>query len=134
MAWSRPKLEMLSSLKKAVTNYELLGAIKELCKQGMSPQPSYTVHADLLYWKDMMFLPQNHPLIQQILHEFLSSPLEHHVGVARTVARIPAQFYWKGMHQEIATYVKECLICLQAKSSNMLRSRLLQPLPIPNQI
>jgi hypothetical protein len=134
MAWSQPKLETISSPKKAVTDDELLSAIRELCKQGMSPHPSYTIHADLLYWKDRMVLPQHHPLIQQILHEFHSSPLGCHARVARTVARVPAQFYWKGMHQDVATYVKECLICQQEKSSNMLPSGLLQPPPIPNRI
>jgi hypothetical protein len=81
-----------------------------------------------------MVLQQLYPLIRQILHEFHSSPLGGHAGVARTVAPIPAQFYWKGMHQDITTYMKELLICQQAKSSNMLQTRLLQPLPIPNQI
>jgi len=50
------------------------------------------------------------------------------------MARIAAQFHWKGMQKEIAKYVKNCLICQQAKASNTLPAGLLQPLPIPNQI
>jgi len=38
------------------------------------------------------------------------------------------------MHKDIANFVKQCLICQQAKSSNSLPSGLLHPLPIPEQI
>jgi len=50
------------------------------------------------------------------------------------MAHIATQFHWKSMQKEIAKYVKNCLICQQAKASNTLPAGLLQPLPIPNQI
>nr|KYP37665.1 Transposon Ty3-I Gag-Pol polyprotein [Cajanus cajan] len=56
------------------------------------------------------------------------------LGIARTLARVSSQFYWPGMHQDIKSYVQQCLIYQQAKSSTTLPAGLLQPLPIPQQI
>jgi len=50
------------------------------------------------------------------------------------LARIVAQFYWKGMHHDIKVFVQQCLICQQAKMAITLPASVLQPLPIPYQI
>jgi len=110
-----------------------LNNIRELCRKGTPPHPNYSTHDELLYWNGRLAIPKKHDLVQQILHEFHSSPLGGHSGVARTVSRIAAQFQWQGMHKDIANFVKQCLICQQAKSSNSLPSGLLHPLPIPEQ-
>ena len=75
-----------------------------------------------------------HELIQTILNEFHSSVIGGHAGVSRTLARIMTQFYWKGMAQDIKTYIQQYLVCQQAKTATALPAGLLQPLPIPNQI
>jgi hypothetical protein len=40
-------------------------------------------------------------------------------------------FHWKGLKQDIEDFVKQCIICQQAKRTNALPAGLLQPLPIP---
>ncbi|WVY91553.1 hypothetical protein V8G54_037067 [Vigna mungo] len=64
----------------------------------------------------LLVLPSNHPLIQQVLNEFHTSPIGGHSGRARTLARVASQFYW------------------HAKTATSLPTRLFQPLPIPKQI
>ncbi|WVY91245.1 hypothetical protein V8G54_036759 [Vigna mungo] len=107
MAWSQP-------------NFQILHAIREV--------------DNLLLWKGRLVIPQSHVLIQQILHEFHSSLMGGHAGFTRTLARIAAQFYWKGMNKDVQQFVQACLICQQAKMSHTLPAGLLQPLPIPEQI
>ena len=40
-------------------------------------------------------------------------------------------FYWKGLKQDVEQFVKQCLVCQQAKHLNTHTPGLLQPLPIP---
>jgi hypothetical protein len=72
--------------------------------------------------------------VQQVLQEFHFSPIGSHAGVTRTTARIQAQFYWPAMKKYILLYVQNCLVCQQAKTSNVLPVGLLQPFHIPSQV
>jgi len=69
-----------------------------------------------------------------ILKEFYDSLVGGHAGIKRTLARIAAQFFWKGMAQDVQQYVKNCIICQQAKYSTHPPAGLMQPLPIPQHI
>ncbi|KAJ1443294.1 Aspartic peptidase domain superfamily [Sesbania bispinosa] len=67
--------------------------ILESCNQNKPPHPNFTSHDQLLYWKGRLVIPAKHSLVDQILNEFHSSLIGGHVGYARTMARIAAQFY-----------------------------------------
>lgn len=69
-----------------------------------------------------------------ILHELYVSSIGGHAGVARTFARIAAQFYWTHMRIDIKRFVAQCITCQQAKHSHLSPAGLLQPLPVPSQI
>lgn len=73
---------------------------------------------------------------QVVLQEFHSTPLGGggHAGSLRTFNRLAAQFYWPGMLADIKKFVKACLICQQAKSTNTHPGGSLQPHPIPQQV
>lgn len=47
------------------------------------------------------------------------------------VHRLKNLFSWKGLKQDVDSFVKQCSICQQAKHSNDHPAGLLQPLPIP---
>nr|KYP46454.1 Transposon Ty3-I Gag-Pol polyprotein [Cajanus cajan] len=134
MAWSEPKLQIVHVLKEALQADLQLQSIKELCLQNKAPDPHYSVHDQLLYWKGRLVIPNSHNLVKQILYEFHTSLLGGHAGMARTLARISAQFYWSGMQKDVKEFVQQCLVCQQAKSATTLPAGLLQPLPIPMQI
>jgi hypothetical protein len=40
-------------------------------------------------------------------------------------------FHWRGLKNDVEEFVRQCVICQQAKHSNALPAGLLQPLPIP---
>jgi len=69
-----------------------------------------------------------------ILKEFHDSLVGGHAGIKRTLARITIHFFWKGMAQDVQQYVKNCIICQQAKYSTHPPASLMQPLPIPQHI
>lgn len=59
------------------------------------------------------------------------SPVWGHSRVQATYQRVKQLFYWKSLKVGVEDYVRQCLICQQAKHSNTLPDGLLQPLPIP---
>ncbi|MCI36826.1 hypothetical protein A2U01_0058049, partial [Trifolium medium] len=81
-----------------------------------------------------MVIPTNNNIIQKILYEYYSSPIGGHAGITRTLARLSSQFYWPKMRDDVRTYIQQCTICQQAKTTNTLPAGLLQPLPIPQQV
>nr|KYP43037.1 Transposon Ty3-I Gag-Pol polyprotein [Cajanus cajan] len=74
MAWSQPKLEILSELRDAIAADTTLSAIQKDCIQGKPPHPMYSTQDDLLYWNGKLVVPPKHSMIQKILEEFHSSP------------------------------------------------------------
>lgn len=70
----------------------------------------------------------------RLLHDFHNSRLGGHAGSLRTFMRLSAQFFWKGMRQDVHQYVKQCMVCQQVKDETTLPAGLLNPLPIPQQI
>ncbi|WVZ08097.1 hypothetical protein V8G54_021443 [Vigna mungo] len=77
-----------------------LKGVLDLCLLNQPSNPHYSVHDNLLFWKGRLVIPQSHALIQHILHEFHSSLMGEHAGFTRSLARIAAQFYWKGVNKD----------------------------------
>nr|KYP45011.1 Transposon Ty3-I Gag-Pol polyprotein [Cajanus cajan] len=134
MAWSHAVPQLVANLQQAQKLDNGIKTLIDACNNNFCSDPHYSVHQGLLLWKRRIVVPSGHELIQIILNEFHSSMIGGHAGFSRTLARIAAQFYWKGMHQDIKRYVQQCLICQQAKVATTLPVGLLQPLPIPDQI
>ena len=72
----------------------------------------------------------NPELLQTVIREFHTTPVGGHAGVLRTFHRIAAQFYWKGMRQDIQRFIQSCMVCQRAKSSQLHPAGLLCPLPL----
>lgn len=134
MAWSEPQFHLIDELKEGVLNDEQTHAIIKKCQNTRRSDSPYTVKDGLLYWKGKWVLPSKSPLIQQVLSEYHSSPISGHAGIARTVARISAQFYWPKLRDDVKEFVRTCITCQKAKFEQCLPAGLLQPLPIPTQV
>lgn len=95
----------------------------------------YNIKNELLYWKSRVVVPpENTDLITRLLVEFHSSPVGGHADFLRTYSRLATYFFWPGMNRAIGEFVRSCQICQRAKSSQIHPTRLLSPLPIPNQV
>jgi len=134
VAWSQAMPTLVTLLKQAQDTDSEIQTLMKAGVNNSSYDSHYSVHQGLLLWKRRIVVPTGHEIIQTILAEFHSSVIGGHAGFSRTLARIAAQFYWKGMHHDIKLFVQQCLICQQAKMATTLPASLLQPLPIPDQI
>lgn len=65
------------------------------------------------------------------MSECHDSAIAGHVKVEKTLEVVQRIYYWPKMHEDVTTYVQNCLTCQQNKASNQLPTGLLQPLPTP---
>ena len=95
-----------------------------------------TRHLEMLngYWwkKGALVIPDIRELKDTLLHEVHEANYAGHPGVTRSMQLLVRQFWWPGMHAEIAAYVKSCPKCQANKSRNQKRNGHLMPLEIPS--
>jgi len=68
---------------------------------------------------------------QSLITDFHDTPVAGHKGVKATFNVLRKHYTWKGMKEQIQTYVKHCQKCQQSKVSNQKTSGSLLPLPVP---
>ena len=134
MAWSQPNNLFLQELREACVIDEELQNLKRQHATKPDAESKLTVRDEMIFWKDRLVVPDNTIIREKILQEFHNSAIGGHAGIARTMARVTAQFYWKNMKKDITQFVQNCAICQQAKHETKNPAGLLQPLPIPQQI
>lgn len=52
---------------------------------------------------------------EKVLSEYHDAPTAGHFGVERTLHRLSSKFYWPGMRQYVADYIKKCVPCQRYK-------------------
>lgn len=131
MAWLEAVGVWMNQVSALLQEDNSLAAIYKQCMEGTVQGTEYAVKDGLLFWKGRMMIPSNKELKEQIMQEFHASKIGGHEGVTKSVSRICKQFYWPKMQQDIRDFVRQCIICQQAKVEQALPAGLLQPLPIP---
>ncbi|WVZ17565.1 hypothetical protein V8G54_010547 [Vigna mungo] len=134
MAWSETQPMFLQELKHDIATDEYWKQQLQDCELGNNQNPHISSKDQLLFWKGRLVIPQQSPLISKILEAYHCSPIGGHSGIARTISRVKAEFYWPKMKEQIHKFVQHCSICQQAKYAAVQPAGLLQPLPIPSQI
>lgn len=66
-----------------------------------------------------------------IIRALHDSAVGGHSGFYATYNRVKRLFAWKGLKELVKQFVRECVICQQAKTERISPAGLLQPLPIP---
>ena len=56
-------------------------------------------------------------LREEIMQELHAGPLEGHLGVDKTVAKIKERFYWPGMYRDVEQWIRTCASCATRKSA-----------------
>jgi len=109
-----PQLDFLDALKSSLTTNDEFHNLKGKISTAPSDFPHYTVHQDFMTFKDKLWLPSSNPFIPLLLHEFHSTPMVGHTGVARTLSRL-ADFYWKTICKDVQDFIAKCSVCQQRK-------------------
>jgi hypothetical protein len=91
----------------------------------------FSLEQGLIKYKGNIWIGQNSTLQTKLIAAFHSSPLGGHSGVAATYYKIKKHFAWKGLKQDVESFIKQCETCQHAKHALEHPMRLLQPLPIP---
>jgi hypothetical protein len=84
-----------------------------------------------LRYNDIIYVPPNDELRSLILSEAHRAVYMAHPGVTKMKANLKPLFFWKGMKEDIVSYVARCLECEQVKVEHRHPTRLLQPHAIP---
>lgn len=69
-------------------------------------------------------------LRKEILQLWHESPAGGHSGIDNTYMRVSPLFYWKGLKEDVTTWVRNCDVCLKNKYDTAAYPGLLQPLQI----
>lgn len=94
-------------------------------------QQGFSLENGLIWHQGKIWIGQNSALQTKLIAACHSSALGGHSGVAPSYYRLKRHFTWKGMKQDVESFVKQCAVCQQAKHSLNHPLGLLQPLPIP---
>jgi len=76
---------------------------------------SYSLKDGLIRYQDKLWVGQNSALQTKIIAAFHSSPIGGHSGVYATYQRIKQLFIWKGLKQQVESFVQQCEVCQKAK-------------------
>lgn len=98
-----------------------------------SAVPNFTLQDGVLRYKGRIWVGQNPTLQAKLLSACHSSAVGGHSGAPVTYMRMKKLFAWKGMKPTVHNFVKNCLICQQAKPDRSKLPGLLQPLEVPSQ-
>lgn len=135
MAVTSPIFTIIDEIKQAIRDDEKLSHVLQDCIDKPQEQPQYIIRNGVLLRGNRVVIPAMATNLQKrLLLEYHSSPVGGHTGVARTLSRIQANFFWPSMKNDVQKFVSECMVCQQAKHSQLHPAGLLQPLPIPQQI
>lgn len=99
-----------------------------------NPGKPYAWKDGLLCYNNRIVIPPTSHLVKQLLYEHHKKTMGGHSGILRTFKRLSRQFYWPSMHRVVLEYVSSCDTCQRAKTQTMSPARLLQPLPVPDQV
>lgn len=94
-------------------------------------EQGYSLEKGLIRHNGKVWIGNNAAIQTKIIAAYHSSALGGHSGIAATYHRLRTHFAWKGMRQDVESFIKQCAICQQSKHTNTHPVGLLQPLPIP---
>jgi hypothetical protein len=108
---------------------------QQLCSRNLlSPllmTKAITLTDGVIRYNNRIWIGQNFALRTKLITAFHSSALGGHSGIQATYQRLKKMLYWAGMKGDVQSFVKQCLVCQQAKHELCKYSGLLQPHPIP---
>jgi len=96
--------------------------------------PRYSLSEELLFYKGKIWLGSASKFRPLLLQEFHSSLVGGHAGVAKTLQRLSANFFWSSMRSDVHEFVSNCSTCQQTLYGKKKPGGLLQSLPIPSQV
>jgi hypothetical protein len=90
----------------------------------------YTMHNNLLIYKNRLMVPNENELRTRLYNEFHRLPHRAHPKRGKMRKMICQQYFWPGMGSYINRYIGNCPKCKRSKNSRLKPAGLLRSLPI----
>lgn len=133
MALSSLTPTWVDSIREENCRNSELQQLREQFKKGELKPTLYTSREGL-FLKGRIYIASESPLRYTILKQLHESPIGGHSGFHKTLHRVKANFFWKGLHLFVHSYIRECDTCKRMKGENISPAELLQPLPFRREI
>ena len=75
----------------------------------------YRRRGDLLYYGELVYVPREPGLREEILGHFYNSKEGGHSGWLRTYIKVKHFFYWEGLKEEVRGMMARCDTCQKVK-------------------
>lgn len=102
---SRPTVGIFQTIRALYAECELAKSFMANVRDNPAEYPEFTIRDNVLLFKGKFFVFDNQTIKQLLLQEYQDSVLGGHAGIARTTARLTANFYWKGIRKDVRTYI-----------------------------
>jgi hypothetical protein len=129
LALSEPVPHWIEPIQHEVQHDPILNALADRIKKDAA-QGRWHLHAELIYFKNRVYLRAESPITTAIITEFHNST---HEGFQKGLRRIQAVFYWPRMKQ-LRSFIRNCDTYQGLKAANTQPAGLLQPLPVPEHV
>lgn len=138
---SGPSSDIVDQIKILQTQDSTLEALLPYLKDQTLQVPpelnkiigSYSLHDDLVYFGNLLYVPNDQKLKLDLLQQVHNSPTAGHYGQAKTYELLCRNFYFPGAKNFVNTYVNGCHTCRRNKTPRHKPYGPLQSLPIPSQ-
>jgi hypothetical protein len=84
----------------------------------------------ILRYKSRIWIGQDSALHKQLISALHDAPVGGHFGFSMTYSRIKKLFVWKGMKNDVKSFVQQCQVCLQSKPDRASYPGKFQPLSL----
>ena len=101
---------------------------RQLAQAGIRHDPT----TGLYFKADRIVVPNVGNLRKHLIKEFHDTPFSAHVGASRTYHALSRRYYWRGMKNDVRTYVQQCPSCQRNKVVRQPPAGPLHPLPVPD--
>lgn len=129
---SMPCLTFIEELRRQLLDHQKYQLLSQQIHACPDDHQGYSISQDLVMYKGRLWLPRGLPLISTLLTEFHATPIGGHAGVAKTIVRVSENFYWEGLHNDVAQFFAKCVDFQVTKYETKRLTGLLCPLPVPS--
>ena len=91
-----------------------------------------SVENGVIYHRGRVWVPSFEPLRTAVIQECHDSVTTAHPGREALISVLARKFFWPGLPQDVAQFVRACAICGQVNIWRQKKHGLLQPLELPD--
>ena len=107
--------------------YQTESYVREGIKRENSP---WTMVNGVIMWKELLYVPKNEKIREEIIIQNHNHPLAGHPGIQRTRDLIMTKYYWPSIRKDVERYIKGCDACQRSKPQS--KTSTLHPNKSPN--